>query len=114
MGKKLKTVKIPKKLKKRMDDLKVHRNQPYYEIIEKGIRKLEEELQEQREAYERELARKEEEVLLSDMEKVRRREDRTTPKPHPDLVPSSIREQEAREMAKGMFGEEEKKEGKEK
>jgi len=43
MGKNLKSVKIPKKLKKRMDDLKVHRNQPYYEIIEEGISKLEEE-----------------------------------------------------------------------
>jgi len=41
VGKELKSVKIPKKLKERIDDLKVHRNQPYYEVIEKGISKLE-------------------------------------------------------------------------
>ena len=114
MGKKLKTVKIPKQLKKRIDDLKVHRNQPYYEIIEKGIRKLEEELQEQRENYERRIAKKEEEALLSTMEKLRRREDRVAGKPHPDLVPSSIREQEAREMARAVADKIEKEEGEEK
>jgi len=43
MGKNLKSVKIPKKLKKRLDDLKIHRNQPYYEVIEKAVTKLEEE-----------------------------------------------------------------------
>jgi len=42
MGKDLKSVKIPKELKERIDDLKIHRNQPYYEVIEKGISKLEE------------------------------------------------------------------------
>jgi len=46
MGKKLKSVKIPKKLKERIDDLKVHRNQPYYEVIDKAITKLEEEVAE--------------------------------------------------------------------
>jgi len=73
-----------------------------------------EELEKQLESYERRIARKEEEVLPSTMEELRRREDRTTPKPHPDLVPSSIREQEAREMAKAVAEKIEKEEGEEK
>jgi len=46
MGKELKTIKIPKKLKERIDDLKVHRNQPYYEVIDEAITKLEEDVAE--------------------------------------------------------------------
>jgi len=71
-----------------------------------------EELEKQLESYERELARKEEEVLLSDMERVRREEDRVTPKTPPDiLVPSSIRREEAREMARAVADKIEKEEG---
>jgi predicted DNA-binding protein len=33
------TIRIPKELKKKLDELKIHKNQPYYEVIEKLLKK---------------------------------------------------------------------------
>jgi predicted DNA-binding protein len=33
------TIRIPKELKKKLDELKIHKNQAYYEVIEKLLKK---------------------------------------------------------------------------